>query len=462
MLGYEGGNPSTANRELGCDFFTSGAEYSDSFLSFHTGGGIEDGLLGMVGGMQQAEDFMTANEEKLELRCTDVVRMLVLVTDEDRDTVDTSITDTSVRATLSAGNWIVNAVLDVRASEDLIGLRADGSVVQALTGGNYQITANGTVDTESINIVGKEDYARLAWDYSGVAWNLNRLRDGGDGADAFSNAFTAIKVTELLTAPTQVPTPVPSFLVGDTRVRIQFFVTFDKSTGLAAITFVASFFPGLAAIYKETTQSIFDSVDPTITASQVEEGNSEDSVELTINIGGESFSFNSLSPEVNGRRLRRLATLNETLDNYTVAVDSVFDTGGLNVTVLDELVDAVEDAVDAGNFSEAVAEAAANVTELEEITEASVIESVAAAVFEVTETPTVSPAPTGTFDPTASPSEVPSFQPTVTFEPTPTPTLEPSSLSCTAPTDCLYGQVCETRRRRRRTLLFGSYSGICV
>ena len=495
-----------ALRDLGCSFFDSTKTYSDVFAPFQLVGGNEDGYAAIEFSIDLADEFISENSNLVDNRCTSVVKMIILVTDEDRDQgSDSSVSEATTRAKLLSGGWVLNAILRVDSVfEDLVGVYADGSVIQALTGGNYITNAAGTVDVESLSWERNslDDYARLAWDFNGVSWNLQTLRSGGDQADAFSNAFIAIKASEVVNAPTQLPTPVPSFLVGDTRVRVQFFVVFDKNTGLAAIKFVARFFPGLARIYANTTSSTFSSVDPTI-KSVNEFDDLADGVILEINIGGQKFNFGSdylttrrrLSDEdeedflrsqealvydTMRRRLEDASTLNETLDNYTVSVDTVFDTSAFNTTILDDMVTAVSNDVTSGAFATSIAKSAAKSSTLSAITAASAITSISSVIFEVTQAPTISLPPTGSAAPTRSPSASPTAAPTIspaptasapptadptespTFAPTitPVPTAAPSLQTCTAPTDCDYGEVCQTRRRR--TLLFGSYSGICV
>ena len=43
-----------------------------------------------------------------------------------------------------------------------------------------------------------EDYVELSFTTQGVAWDLNQLREGGDYSIAFTNAFTQVKIDEVM------------------------------------------------------------------------------------------------------------------------------------------------------------------------------------------------------------------------------------------------------------------------
>lgn len=201
------GYVNSVNRDLGCAFFAGSDNYDDKFLDFNTFGGLEDGFSGLDFAIDVAEDFIAANAQEIDDKCSALVRTIVIITDEDRDAVDPSITEEDIRATLTQGQWILNSILSVNNFD--IGTFSDGStiVLDSTDPQGYSTTAPGTVDPDALPVFGPE-YAGLAWDFGGVAWNLQRLRAGGAPAEAFGNAFVEIKIEEIQSAPTAAPTIV--------------------------------------------------------------------------------------------------------------------------------------------------------------------------------------------------------------------------------------------------------------
>jgi len=204
------------NRDLGCSFFTGNDTYDDKFEDFKDNGQFEDGYSAMAFGMDLAEDFIVANQDIIDRDCSRVTRTIVLVTDEDRDVETLSITDMTLRNTFTEGDWIVNCILSVFATRR-IGFDGSGAAYFSTADSRdlYGVTEAGSVDLGTLSMAGtsREDYAVLAWDFGGVAWNLNELRAGGQSATAFSNAFIDVKIQEIITAtsiPTQMPSPSPT------------------------------------------------------------------------------------------------------------------------------------------------------------------------------------------------------------------------------------------------------------
>ncbi|MEM6962982.1 MAG: hypothetical protein AAF550_14740, partial [Myxococcota bacterium] len=197
----------TLNRDLGCAFFAGSDNYDDKFLDFVGSGGLEDGFSALDFGIDIAEDFIAANAVEIDEKCSAVIRTIVIVTDEDRDVVDSSITEAGLRATLTQGNWILNSILSISNFD--IGTFSDGStiILDSNDSQGYSTTAPGTVNPDELPVIGPE-YADLAWDFGGVAWNLLRLRAGGAPAEAFGNAFVETKIDEIKDAITAAPTIV--------------------------------------------------------------------------------------------------------------------------------------------------------------------------------------------------------------------------------------------------------------
>jgi len=137
----------------------------------------------------------------------------ILVTDEDRDNTDAALSYSSILSALKSRNILLNAVInnpfgsDSNSSGDALGIDSDGTAYIADgTGFTTDIDAfigNGAGTTE-------DDYAKLALETGGAAWDLNKIRAGGDVAEAFSSAFVSIKVREISTQPPSGEIPLPA------------------------------------------------------------------------------------------------------------------------------------------------------------------------------------------------------------------------------------------------------------
>lgn len=136
---------------------------------------------------------------------SDAARNIILVTDEDRDNTDSSITYASLLSEFRAQRAVLNAVVNARfrcgdgtaalgLGQNAVGYKADGR-------GGFVTCPNTTAhggDGTSI-----DDYVKLALATGGAAWDIDVLRDGGVVAQSFTNALLKIKVQEILQ---QLPT----------------------------------------------------------------------------------------------------------------------------------------------------------------------------------------------------------------------------------------------------------------
>lgn len=132
-------------------------------------------------------------------------RNIILVTDEDRDDTDSTITYASLLAEMQGAKAVLNAVVNARfkcgdgsaalgLGQHSVGYKADGR-------GGFQTCPNASAyggDGNTIN-----DYVKMALETGGAAWDIEVLRDGGLVAQSFTNALLKIKVQEILQ---QLPT----------------------------------------------------------------------------------------------------------------------------------------------------------------------------------------------------------------------------------------------------------------
>lgn len=199
VIGY-GGKPATA-RTVGPGL-TDAAGAKINLGALNTSGGFEDGY--------QAIDYALNN-----LNFTSGAAInFILVTDEDRDvTSGTSFTTAGMLAALKSSKILLNAVISnpftstsANASE-VIELSEDGTAYVADGMGGYITDTGGTVGNGAGTT--EADYAELALDTGGAAWNLNLLRAGGDKALSFADAFIDTKVAEIISQPPTGTSPVP-------------------------------------------------------------------------------------------------------------------------------------------------------------------------------------------------------------------------------------------------------------
>ena len=169
-------------------------------------GGTEDGYSGIDAATQY--DFRSG-----------AVSNLILVTDEDRDDYDGSLNYENTLSSISSLDALLNAVLDVdiECGDGTTALGVDA------TGTGYKADgAGGFTNCSGAAAVGGygttvDDYVNLALATGGAAWDLNQLREGGDTATSFTNAFVSIKVQETVDAGdplVNVPEPGTLALLG--------------------------------------------------------------------------------------------------------------------------------------------------------------------------------------------------------------------------------------------------------
>jgi hypothetical protein len=145
---------------------------------------------------------------------SDAARNIILVTDEDRDNFDTSLTYTSIKNALLSTDTLLNVVVNnpftKTSSPNALGMDSLGTGYLADGSGGFTtatgyVVGNGAGTTET-------DYVPLAFDVGGAAWDLNLLRLGGLTAESFTEAFVAIKVQEI--QQQGVPEPATLILLG--------------------------------------------------------------------------------------------------------------------------------------------------------------------------------------------------------------------------------------------------------
>lgn len=203
LVGFGGGSGHYTGHQhnVGGGQFGTAAEFGTATSTLVLSGGTEDGYSGIN----------TANGYSYR---AGAARNYILVTDEDRDNVDSSLTYTSILTSLTGTGTLLNAVVDAtfrcgNATGMVLGIDDNGTGYIADGAGGYTTASGCSAATGFGTTIA--DYVNLALASGGAAWNLNLLRAGGVTAQSFTNAFVDIKVKEITTT---VPEPASLALAG--------------------------------------------------------------------------------------------------------------------------------------------------------------------------------------------------------------------------------------------------------
>lgn len=214
LIGFGASNP--APRDL-TNGWVDDAGLASAASNLVTTGGTEDGYAGI----KFAFDNYSFR--------TGAAVNIVLITDEDRDNWDSSVSKADIETLIGQTGIILNTVNNLYlrdfSGDSALGIFADDlddgvpgdqnailaaydgtTPTYALTEGGYAYSGYGTTIA---------DYVNVALADGGGAWDLNQLRSGGDVATSFSKAFVDFKVKEAKEDPgVGVPEPATMLLLG--------------------------------------------------------------------------------------------------------------------------------------------------------------------------------------------------------------------------------------------------------
>ena len=175
--------------------FGTAAQFGAAAAGYVTSGSLEDGWAGIALANTYSFDSQAA-------------RNFILITDEDRDNAITTLTYADILASMTSTNTLLNAVVNgtFRCGDNSAALGMIGTTGYKVGAGGTFSTCSGASFVSGSGNTGAS-YVDLALATGGGAWNLNILRSGGDNATAFTNAFIAGKVQEIITQPPPVPEP---------------------------------------------------------------------------------------------------------------------------------------------------------------------------------------------------------------------------------------------------------------
>lgn len=194
VVGYGGSISNQDPRAIGGFNLANAATTKANLGDLTTSGGTEDGY--------EAIDFALSNFSFDNGAAIN----FILVTDEDRD-VAGGPDKADIFDALTQASVLLNTVINNPFGSDdgaALGVDSTGEAYLTDGAGGFLNSTNGTVGNGSGST--ETDYAQLALDTGGAAWNLNVLRNGGLDAQSFSEAFIDVKVTEITTQP---PSPGP-------------------------------------------------------------------------------------------------------------------------------------------------------------------------------------------------------------------------------------------------------------
>jgi RHS repeat-associated protein len=124
---------------------------------------------------------------------------VVLLTDENRDVLDPSLTFDSTFSSLQGIGAMINGIHDAQFRDGggraALGVDSHGVAYVADGAGGFIAATGGVFVTGREET--KEDYVDLEWALGGAAWDVGQLRVGGLPALSFTKAFVEIKTREI-------------------------------------------------------------------------------------------------------------------------------------------------------------------------------------------------------------------------------------------------------------------------
>ena len=189
--GYSDGGPDPRRHSVGGGAWGTAGELSAATAGLVTSGAWEDGWDAINFGLRGYSFH------------SDALVNMVLVTDEDRDSLNSSLTYDKMLDALTDENVMLNVVVDCGFRDgqgvSALGIDAYGNAYIADGSGGYVLSPGGVIVSPYYNT--DTCYVELAWATGGAAWDLNQLRNGGMVAESFTTAFVDVKVSEIVCTP---------------------------------------------------------------------------------------------------------------------------------------------------------------------------------------------------------------------------------------------------------------------
>ena len=145
--------------------------------------------------------------ETIETR-PNTAKQIIFISDEDRGVLRSDLSFDIISQKLTDVGYILNVAVNqgfLTSKNDprfALGLRGDGEsyTFNQSSSALFSVSQGGVQSSSDLFDFGStyEDYVQLAFATQGVAWDLNQLREGGDYSIAFTNAFTQVKIDEVM------------------------------------------------------------------------------------------------------------------------------------------------------------------------------------------------------------------------------------------------------------------------
>ena len=139
---------------------------------------------------------------------SDTAKQIILVTDSDRRILQFDLNRANIEQRVRELGFTLNVVVNqgfvISEVDSIFALgitNTFGYVLDTLTKRLYSSVNSSEVTLSQYISFGStiEDYVTLALNLDGAAWDINQLREGGTFSEAFVNAFSDIKVEEMMT-----------------------------------------------------------------------------------------------------------------------------------------------------------------------------------------------------------------------------------------------------------------------
>lgn len=192
LVGFGRSSDATPHQvNVGGGQFGTAAEFGTAVGSLETTGGLQDGWEAIV--------FALNYNFRLGVPVN-----IILVTDEDRDTLPGStLTRNDVLAHLDARRALLNVIVNYGFEDGAtppnaaLGVDRNGIAYLADGAGGFTTSPGGVATTGHGTAF--QDYIQTAWltSMGGAAWNLNYIEGDPVDAESFTKAFVEIKVGEI-------------------------------------------------------------------------------------------------------------------------------------------------------------------------------------------------------------------------------------------------------------------------
>lgn len=172
--------------------FTSPAGFVAALSSLSLDGSYEDGYSGMA----YALDHVSVR--------VNTSRIMILVTDEDRSVLDTTLTNDIIGKRMEEAGFVLNVVVNqgfFTGSSFALGVGQNSTAyLYDDTRTSLYSTVSGDIQYPRYYSYGNtfHDYIELALGLNGAAWDVNQLRLGGVYSEAFTSSFVNVKVAEVM------------------------------------------------------------------------------------------------------------------------------------------------------------------------------------------------------------------------------------------------------------------------